>query len=274
MAGIEWRSYEVGHCLHPAWSTRRGGGWKVTRFPAQAFLLRHPQRGMMLFDTGYSPHFFEATRGLPERLYRMVTPPHLGAHESLCEQLAGDGIGADDIGMIMLSHLHGDHIGGLRDFPRSALLCSREGWQDLRARGRLAALRRGLLPALLPDDFHQRAGWIEQLPQVALTGPFAPFGRAYDVWGDRSVLALALPGHAVGHYGLLFEAGDGGQVFLVADAAWSSQALRDGVPPPALVTSLLGDHRTYLDTLARLQQLRANVPQLRMIPSHCTEHGS
>ncbi|HUB91240.1 MAG TPA: MBL fold metallo-hydrolase [Dyella sp.] len=272
MAGIEWRTYEAGHCMHPQCSTRRRGSWKMVRFPSLTFLLRHPTHGTMLFDTGYSEHFFHATRHLPERLYRTITPPHLREQESLCNQLARDGIDVRDIGTVMLSHLHGDHIGGLHDFPHSPILCSREAWNDLHARSRLGALKRGLLPGLLPANFLERVRWIEDTPSVRLSGCFAEFEAGHDLWADGSMLAIALPGHAAGHYGLLFRAANGEQVFLVADAAWSSQAVRDGIAPPGMVTSWLGDTHAYLATLARLQRLRHAEPGLRIVPSHCGEH--
>jgi glyoxylase-like metal-dependent hydrolase (beta-lactamase superfamily II) len=272
MTPIEWRTYEAGHCVHPQCSTRRGGGWKMTGFPALTFLLRHPTRGALLFDTGYSEHFFHATRHLPERLYRAVTPPHLGEQESLHRQLARDGIDTHDIAAVMLSHLHGDHVGGLHDFPHSAIFCSREGWNDLLTHSRIGALRRGLLPSLLPADFQQRVRWLEDLPSVDLPAPFAEFQSGHDLWGDGSMLAIPLPGHAAGHYGLLFHASSGEQVFLIADAAWSSQSVLDAIPPPSIVTSWLGDTRSYLATLGRLQRLRQSSPSLRIVPSHCEEH--
>ena len=272
MKRIDWRVYEAGHCVHPICTTRRGGPWKKACFPALAFLLTHPSHGHMLLDTGYSPHFFHATRAMPERIYRAIAPPQLGEQESLRCQLERHGIAASSIGMVMLSHLHGDHIGGLRDFPHSTVLCSRQGWSELRTRSRLGALRRGILPSLLPDDFGQRARWIEDLPRSSLTGTFEAFRTGYDLGNDGSMLAIPLPGHAAGHYGLLFQATGGERVFLIADAVWSSQALLDGIPPPSIVTSWLGDTHNYLATLGRLQKLRKAEPDLRIIPSHCEMH--
>ncbi len=271
MTRLEWRSYEVGHCVHPACSVRTGDGVQLRRFPALAFLIVHPAKGRVLFDTGYSPHFFEATRHLPERLYRVATPPRLQADQSLIRQLARDGIGSADIATVVLSHLHGDHVGGLHDFPDSRIVCSREGWQDLRDRGRMSAALHGLLPGLLPEDLPARAQWIEDLPRVSLPGAFAEFGAGHDILGDASLLAVALPGHAAGHYGVLFRDADDAPVFLVADAAWSTRALEDGIPPPRLVTDWLGDTAAYRATLARLKRLRQVCPEMRMIPSHCGE---
>ncbi|WEN16357.1 MBL fold metallo-hydrolase [Rhodanobacter sp. AS-Z3] len=271
MSGIDWRIYEAGHCTHPECATRRGAPLASIRYPALAFLLQHPQQGSILFDTGYSEHFLAATRHLPERLYRAVTPVHLRSDEPLQRQLARDGFAADTISRVVISHLHGDHIGGVRDFPGAALICSRAAWDDMHTRGRLGSLRRGLLPDLLPEDFLDRVSWIEDAPRCELPRSMADFGAGHDLLGDGSLLAVSLPGHAEGQYGLLFTAASGATTFLVADAAWSSQAIRDGVPPPGLVTRLLGDTKTYRDTLQRLHTLAHAAPAIRLLPSHCNE---
>lgn len=270
MVRIDYRVYEAGHCSHPECATRSGAPLAPSRFPALAFALRHPAQGMMLFDTGYSEHFFAGTANMPERLYRAVTPVSLGEGRSLQAQLQSDWPD-EPVRSVMLSHLHGDHVGGLLDFPRVPLFCAREAWEDMRGRSRFGALRKGLLPALLPHDFLQRVTWIEDLPAIRLEGPLAPFARGHDLLGDGSLLAVALPGHAAGHYGLLFLDAADVTTFLVADAAWSTQAIRDAAPPPAVVTAWLGNTRSYRETLARLHALSKQAPSIRLLPSHCRE---
>ena len=271
MPRIEYHIYEAGHCTHPECATRRGASLAPIAYPALAFLLHHPQQGRVLFDTGYSEHFLDATRHFPERLYRAVAPVHLGAEEPLRVQLQRDGVTPSDIGHVVLSHLHGDHLGGLRDFPNAALICSRVAWEDMCARSRLGSLKRGLLPRLLPDDFLDRVSWIEDAPLCDLPTALADFGAGHDLFGDGSLLAVSLPGHAAGHYGLLFDDPEDTPIFLVADAAWSSQAIREGVPPPALVTAWLGDTQVYRETLQRLHNLGNATPSIRILPSHCND---
>ena len=270
MPALEWRLYEAGHCTHPERATRAGGSLRACEFPALVSVLRHPVQGIVLFDTGYSRHFFHATRRFPERLYRMVTPVHLHEEAALSVQLQRDGVPASAVAWVVVSHLHGDHVGGLADFPHSRIALSREAWEDMQGRGRVGALSMGLLPELVDAQARARLHWFEDLPAVALRGPFERFGSGYDLFGDGSLLLVALPGHAAGHYGALFE-DDRGPVFLIADASWSSQAIRDFMPPPALVTGWLGDTRAYRDTLAKLKALGEEAPQVRMVPSHCRE---
>jgi hypothetical protein len=74
MIELEWQLLETGHCLHPEMSSRIGGSWRACEFPAFVALVRHPQQGWVLFDTGYGQAFHDATRRMPESLYRRVTP--------------------------------------------------------------------------------------------------------------------------------------------------------------------------------------------------------
>lgn len=270
MPALEWRLYEAGYCTHPERATKAGGSLRACEFPALVSVLRHPEHGIVLFDTGYSRHFFQATERLPERLYRMVTPVRLHDSAALSLQLERDGIPASAVAWVVVSHLHGDHVGGLADFPHSNIALSHEAWKDMQSRSRVGALSMGLLPGLLDAHAQARLQWFEDRPAVALSGPFERFGSGYDLFDDRSLLLIALPGHAAGHYGLLFEDASG-PVFLIADASWSSQAIRDFIPPPALVTSWLGDTRSYRDTLAKLNALGKEAPEVRIVPSHCRE---
>ncbi|MDR2871634.1 MAG: MBL fold metallo-hydrolase [Xanthomonadaceae bacterium] len=270
MRALEWQLFEAGYCTHAEWAARKGGSRHRCQFPALAALIRHPDVGAILFDTGYSEAFLRATEHMPERLYRVATPVQLRPGESLREQLRGIGLPSSDIRMIVLSHLHGDHVGGIQDFPRAMLFCAQRAWDDMTRRGRLNALSKGLLPGLVIAA-RNRLHWLEQRPAVALPPAFSDFGDGRDVLGDGALLAVPLPGHAAGQYGLLFRETSGRMVFLIADAAWSSQAIRDGVPPPRLVTGWLGDTRTYRQTLARLHALSRNAPDVRIVPSHCSE---
>ncbi len=269
MIKCEWKIREVGFCCHPERSTRRGGSWRTHQFPALVFELVHPRVGRILFDTGYSQHFINATRQLPERLYRVVTPVHFDESQSLRRQLSNAGIDPDSIALIVLSHLHGDHIGGVKDFPLAQIMCSKIAADDMSARNRVSALSRGLLPSLLPN--RHNINWIEHCSRVALDAPFSAFGHALDLLADGSLLAVELPGHAAGHYGLLFRDVNAQTVFLVADAVWSSQSIRDNTPPPQLVTSWMGDTALYRDTLKKLHDLSVAAPSVLIVPSHCQE---
>ena len=176
MTALEWRLYEAGYCTHPERATKAGGSLRACEFPALVTVLRHPGHGVVLFDTGYSRHFFHATERFPERLYRMVTPVHMHEGAALSVQLEREGIPASAVAWVVVSHLHGDHIGGLADFPHSKIALSREAWHDMQSRSRIGALSMGLLPELVDGQARGRFPWLEVRPALAQSGAFDRFG--------------------------------------------------------------------------------------------------
>jgi glyoxylase-like metal-dependent hydrolase (beta-lactamase superfamily II) len=252
----------------------RDGSLRPVPFPATVAVIQHPKRGVVLFDTGYSEWFFRATAPFPERLYRWMTPVHLGPEQTARAQLAALGVAPGDVRTIVISHFHADHIAGLRDFPRAELVFAHDAYESVRARTRWNALRCGVMPALLPEDFAARARPLEAVQFVAATGLPAPFARGADVLGDGSLLAVELPGHATGQIGLSFEDAASGRAYLlVADAAWSTRAIVEGVlPHPIAMRGILNsDARAYAGTLAALGRVQRANPRLRVLPCHASD---
>jgi glyoxylase-like metal-dependent hydrolase (beta-lactamase superfamily II) len=266
---LEFCLFKVGHCSHPECVTQRGGRWAAVSFPALAGLLVHPQRGPMLFDTGYSDAFLMATTPFPERFYRWVTPMSLPREETLIAQLARRGYKPADVQHLFVSHLHADHVAGLSDFPKAHFFALQAEVDGMRRRSRIGALRRGFLPALLPDDFHRRLSFAEDLGRVTLSASMKPFAEGFDLLGDGSVIGIALPGHTAGQMGILFHETSGRDVFLVADACWSMDAVRNDRPPTWVASQLFADKRAYLDTFRDLGRLLAERDDLLIVPSHC-----
>lgn len=262
---------QAGACLHPAAMARQGASLAPAVFPALAGLILHPQEGPVLFDTGYDPAFVETTRPFPERFYRWATPVRLGPGEAAASQLDRFGLAPEDVGAVVISHFHGDHIAGLHAFPKARFYCARAGLAEVRRPGRLARVRRGVLAGLAPNDIEARAHFFEDLSPRSLPSEFTPFETGADLFGDGSLLAVELPGHCPGHWGLALRREDDAYEFLVADAAWSTGAVRDNVPPPALTTAILGETGPYRQTLSRLNALWVRNPEVRITPSHCPE---
>ena len=86
---------------------------------------------------------------------------------------------------------------------------------------------------------------------------------------EGSLLAVELPGHCVGHWGLAFVTDHGQSVLLAADAVWSGKAIAERRPPPRLTTALLGDTRRYRATLDLLNAAARENVELAILPSHC-----
>lgn len=262
----ELQTYIAGYCTHPACMALRGAGLRICRFPARAWLIRTRQR-QWIWDTGYASHFHTQTRRGLISLYRRVTPVHFDEEEALVRQLRADGVTPGELDGILLSHFHGDHIAGLRDFPGVPIYCSGTGWTATRPLRGWAALRQAYVPGLIPEDFETRMRAVEQLPAVRLPAALQPFEQGWTLPGaEDEIFIVALPGHAAGHLGAFVQT-SGGWTLLASDAAWAPASYRDGTPPSRLAHLVLHDVPAYYDTLRRLGELHHG-GQVRILLSH------
>jgi glyoxylase-like metal-dependent hydrolase (beta-lactamase superfamily II) len=261
----------VGQCRHLECIAARGGKMSMIDFPSFCGLIRHPVEGWILFDTGYADHFFEATKSFPEKLYRLALPIKMNDEEKLLAQLAQMGINAEDIHWIIVSHYHGDHIAGLRDFPNAKFVASKKDTDDLQSlmTKPFRATTQGKLPGLLPDDYFQKLIYADNLPLITLPQWMQPFTQAFDLFGDQSLLIIPLPGHSHGQIGLLIMDADGRPVFLTADACWSLPACREGRLPSLLARFATANNQDYQTTFFQLSELAKRETAISILPSHC-----
>jgi glyoxylase-like metal-dependent hydrolase (beta-lactamase superfamily II) len=266
---FEWR--KAGSCRHPEFMTIAGGSFRSVSFPSFYGRIRHPSQGWILFDTGYSTHFHAETRPFPERIYSWVTPMQLPDAETAAAQLAKDGVHAHDVHLVIISHFHGDHIAGLKDFPNARFICFKSAYDYIKVRPRWKNVAQGYLTGLLPGDFESRLIAAEACRTVSLDRRWLPFVTAFDLIGDGSLLALPLQGHARGQMGLILRSETDRDILLAADAVWNSESIRSlRLPHP--LTRLIGDDaRAYQATILKLHELRALAPDALLIPSHCRE---
>ena len=257
---------DTGYCLASEQHLLRGGARREIACHSLVALLEHPQHGWLLWDTGYAPRMLDVTRSWPYWLYRHATPLRLQPELAVVRQLERFGLTWDDIRTVIISHFHADHIAGLRDFPGAQLVALREAYDAVATQRGLSALRRAYIPALMPDDFLQRAVLLDH-PD----GPLLPvLGPTYDLFADGSLLLVPLPGHARGQIGLLANT-DRGRILFAADGAWMQRAIREQRPPHWLTNLFVDDARAVRTTLARLHGFSAACPEVALVPTHCPE---
>jgi glyoxylase-like metal-dependent hydrolase (beta-lactamase superfamily II) len=254
-----------GYCTQ--WSYLAGRpSWSLTRFHAVFVYLEHPQHGAALIDTGYSPFFFEASRYLPGRVYRWVTPVHLEPRRDPPRILEGHGIKPDQVNQVFVSHFHGDHIAGLRDFPQARFVYRRASHALLMDEGAWRQVRHGFLAKLLPRDFVARGRAIEETEFGPGKDALAEF-RVLDYWGDGSLLLVDLPGHADGHTGYILRTATE-TWFYVVDACWDMEVMLHGRQLPKLSRGLQFDYSAYEVTQDKLRRVAA-LKKYPMLACHC-----
>jgi N-acyl homoserine lactone hydrolase len=168
------------------------------RIPVQMFLLE-TNRGYVLIDTGNDPNVIndaEGTWGVP--LVRAATPIMEDRHHPYA-QLKLLGLGADDIKMVIYTHLHHDHCGGARFFPDALHVVQKAEYRWANYLDRFANF-----PYVRTDFDHRNLKW--QLAE----GDWCIF---------PGVHLVATPGHTPGHQSIaLWDVPDVGSLILTGDA--------------------------------------------------------
>ncbi|WHH58180.1 N-acyl homoserine lactonase family protein [Petroclostridium sp. X23] len=100
------------------------------RVPCFSVLIKHPEQGYILYDTGSCPGDEKDRR--PKELQKLF-PYYAKREEFLDARLAELGLKPDDISTIVLSHMHWDHSGGLGFFSNTKagrnILVSRKDYE-------------------------------------------------------------------------------------------------------------------------------------------------
>lgn len=142
--------------------------------PVPAFVLERPGHGLVVFDTGLPEAVAskgEVALGFPTRL---VVESRSLPGRSLDAQMRADGLSPEDVGTVILSHLHEDHLGAAGAFDHARFIGGR-GTAGTRVEGR-------------------RVDWTEVDLSTAVALP--PFDTTLDLFGDGSVTLIAGGGHS------------------------------------------------------------------------------
>ena len=233
--------------------------WTAPR-PINVYVIEH-ERGLVLFDTGQDrrsvtdPSYFPG--GVVGHLYRRLATFDIPEDATLGEQLSARGYDIADVRFAILSHLHQDHIGGLRELPPSARVLVSS--TDLASVDKRFAVLDGVMRE------HIRipgVDWLPIDPVPVADDSIAPFTHAHDVMGDGSLLLLPTPGHTPGSMSLLVRSEGLPTMLLVGDLTYDAELLAaDRVPG-------VGERRLLHETTQRVNELVSRNPGAVVLAAH------
>jgi len=236
--------------LSPTWDP-----WR----PIHVFVIEHA-RGLVLFDAGQDlasvtdPDYYPASP-LMRLIYRRLARFEMGPNETVTAQLRALGYRAEDVRWVVLSHLHQDHIGGLRELTGARFVVSAAEWQAMNAPNAEMA---GFLPRHtdLPG-----ATWDKVAFEATTDAALAPFTSAHDLVGDGALVLLPTPGHTAGSLSMLVRGRDA-PLLLVGDMTYDVDGMRRGLIPG------LGSRATLHETAGRVLELERRLGGLAILPAH------
>jgi len=257
----------AGHCLAKESEAIQGGRGQKIKFHALWGLIEHPEKGWILYDTGYTERFYEATRSYPSKIYAQLVKTTIEEKDTVKAQLEAHGISALDIRHVIITHFHADHVGGLLDFPNAQFYASRKALEYTLSLSTMFAFSKGVLKELLPTDLSERTILVDEVcPKTS----HPILGEMYDLFEDESLYLVPLPGHAAGQMGVLLETQQC-PYFLIADACWLKKSYEEMVFPNPIVKLFFHSWSDFKASLQKIHRYHQAHPEACVVPTHCAE---
>lgn len=218
------------------------------QYPVMCFLIEHP-KGLILVDTGW--HKRVRTAECKELgMQRLIHRAHLPEGQSIDEQLKKRGILPADLDYVLLTHLHSDHVSGLRQVKDAKFIfTSRE--EMLASKKRVIRYLQGLWEGIDLTCF-----------EFEETG-VGPCGMSYDLFGDGTIELIHAPGHSAGLFMVKVMNDDGEYVLLTSDAALVNKSFES-----LLVPAHVMNYGELNKALHWIHQTSKDRQCLRVITSH------
>ncbi len=259
LVGAEWQVDRSG-LINLDHEQAKAAGLKDGLEPIQIFLhvLRHPNRGAYLIDTGVERALRDdpskaAAQGLIAKAMHLELLQVKNDTATVIEREGG-------IAGVLLTHLHYDHISGMPDVPTGTPIFAGPGETS----------QRFFLNAFAKPTTERALAGHEPISEWQFE-PDADgrFAGILDVFGDQSLFALWVPGHTAGSTAYVARTPTG-PVLYVGDTSHTSWGWRHGVEPGAFTR----DQALNRESLARLRRLADEHPnmQVRLGHQHLEAH--
>lgn len=240
----EIKYYNCGYCTNNLKIVLKKHKKEIKRFPAGVFLMNHPIKGYVLFDTGYSTDIYDI--GWKGKLYTLLNPTYVNTNDQINMQLENDNIKCSEIKLLVLSHLHPDHIGCVKYFKNAQIVISEEAFNTYKSN----KIRYLIFNKLLPDWFESKLIVINDNQLKSSKNSYFPY---LDLFKDKSVLLTKINGHAKGQICALIE----DKIFLGADSSWGNSFVGKAENIkffPRLIQSDMKDYITNDKLLMKMQK--------------------
>jgi N-acyl homoserine lactone hydrolase len=195
-----------------------------------AYLIRHRDEWLM-WDTGTPDELIAEPGG------KIIAHGIRGiVSRTLASQLEEIEVRPDEIGTLVLSHAHYDHVGNTRLFRMARWIAQKAEYEAMFG----------------PDP--EQYGYIQELYGTLREREVHIVEGDCDIFGDGAVRMIFTPGHTLGHCSLLVRLPESGPVLLSGDVAHNFGNLRHrrvpsfNADPIATVTSM-----NKIDMLLRLE---------------------
>lgn len=221
-----------------------------------AHVVRHPQFGTYLVDTGVSQQLMDdpSGQGVSWVVRKVMPLEKIEIRTSTAQILARIPGGVQGV---FFTHLHVDHISGMPDIPRAVPLYV--GRSESTQTSFQNAFVRGTTTKLL-DGKADLQEWSFRL-DAGHKGPVV--GDVVDIFGDGSAFAISVPGHTPGSTAYVLRTPKG-PILLTGDTCHTRWGWEHSVEPG----SYTADQPTNRKSLLLLEELARRHPAMDVRLGH------
>ncbi|MDD3984534.1 MAG: MBL fold metallo-hydrolase [Methanobacterium sp.] len=217
---------------------------EMINVPIFSHLIKHNKFGYYLIDTGLDATYTYDPYGGVKGKY--VDKFFQEKNENIGFHLENKGINLKNI---FLSHLHPDHIAGVRELPKEIPYI----------------VGKGEIEQYKPEIYGDFLKDINTLYEIDFStlNKIPPLGPSTDLFGDGSFWAISTPGHTKGHISYLIN-GIYGPILLTMDASFIGDNLLLKIAP----SDYTEDIALAQKTLENICEFLLEYPQVKVLAGH------
>jgi N-acyl homoserine lactone hydrolase len=215
--------------------------------------LRHPERGLYIVDTGVELSLRDDPQHavVNGRVADAFGVERMKFHKPLAEYLKG---ASTPLRGVLLTHMHADHILGMPDVPDNATVYVGRGEASARSLGNIVVQG-------ITNHLFERKPALQELHFQPDSGD--RFDGVIDLFGDKSLWAIASPGHTPGSVVYLARTTEG-PVLMTGDTCHTAWGWQNEVEPGGFSV----DPEKNVRNLKRLEQLVREHPAISVRLGH------
>jgi N-acyl homoserine lactone hydrolase len=214
--------------------------------PIWVWVIEHPE-GVIVIDTGENasvkqPNYFDCG-GINGWINKQILRFEMDWEAEIGSQLLKLGIHPEQVRWVVLTHLHIDHTDGLKYFPKSEIVVSKQEWTK----------PYGAVPCTFPQWFRPC--------KITYTQNDKFFGHTYSLTKDERIQLVPTPGHSYGHQSVILRTPEWNVLFAGDTTFDEAQLIKEQV------AGICVDKRKAKQTL---QSIKAYCQQKKTLylPSH------
>lgn len=221
--------------------------------PIGCWLIEHPE-GLIMVDTGESTHANDVGyQPWWHPFMRFCERRNVLAEQEVGQRLLKRGFDPLKVKTVVMTHMHGDHAGGLPQFPNSRFVLSETEKQAINAPN---AVMNGYLTMHYPQ-------WFAPDSVNFSDGAFENFAQCTKLTEDGKVILVPTPGHTLGHLSVIVDQGDH-YVLIGGDASYCEQYMKKGEIDGVAIDGNL--HRQSTQKMRELCQRKPTITQFAHDP--------